>query len=219
MNNYTPSLSGNTQPKPLLNLGEVMLEGVLTSEKIPDLSGKTKVVGHTSENTLLAPTKLTFAHKTVFVLAKAGTSLHREEIARRAEIPIASVGWVVAKLAQQRVLVCPDWGCYALSKDFLRQFQFAYGTAKTETLFKVMEEGGVDLAPFEFSLNENSPSPAKPSMLDSIKSYLDTQRKRIVAIEEEIQRLTGAKTAIEGEMASIGQLTATQPEDQAKEAA
>ncbi len=177
-----------------------MPEGILSTEKVPDLSGVTKVIGHTSENTLIAPTRVTQAHKIVFVLAKAGTSLHREEIARRAEIPIASIGCGVAKLTQERVLMWAEWGCYVLSKDSLRQFQLAYGTAKTETLFKVMEEGGV-------------------AMLDAIKSYLDGQRKRIVAIEVEIQRLTGEKSIIEDEMASIGQLTATQAEDQVKEAA
>jgi hypothetical protein len=181
-----------------------MPEGLLNQEKLPDLSSKTKVIGHTSANTLLAPTKVTQAHKIVFVLAKAGTSLHREEIARRAEIPIASVGCVLPKLMQERVLLCPDRGYFALSKDFLRQFQFAHGSAKTETLFKVMEEGGVDLAPFEFPLNENAPAPAKPSMLDTIKSYLDGLRKRIVAIDVELQRLTEEKTTVEGEMASIG---------------
>jgi hypothetical protein len=219
MNTYTPSSNGSAQPKPLLNLGEVMPEITFNTEKVPDLSGKTKVVGHTNVNTLIAPTKVTQAHKIVFVLAKALTSLHRAEIALRAEVPIASVGCVVAKLTQEGVLMCPEWGYYVLSKDFLRQFQLAYGAAKTETLFKVMEEGGVDVAPFEFPLNENAPAPAKPAMLDAIKSYLDAQRKRVVAINVEIQELTEEKTAIEGEMASIGHLTATQPEDQAKEAA
>ena len=217
MNNYTPPLNGNPQPKPLLNLGQVMPECIVNAEKVPDLSGKTKVIGQTSENTLIAPTKVTQAHRIVFVLAKTGASLHREQIARRAEIRISSIGCIAAKLAHERVLLSPDWGYYALSKDFLRQFQYAYGTPKTETLLKMMEEGGIDVAQFEFPLNENIP--AKPSMLDAIKAYVGSQRNRISEIEQEIQRLTEERTAIQTDMASIGQMAASQIPDEVKEAA
>ncbi|HOX59022.1 MAG TPA: hypothetical protein P5205_18090 [Candidatus Paceibacterota bacterium] len=205
--------------KPLFNLGEVMPDGILNTEHVPDLSGKTKVVGHTSKHTLVGPTKVTQAHKVVFLLAKCGASLHREEVAHRAEIPIASIGYVLAKLTQERVLICPEWGYYALSKDFLRQFQYAFGTPKTETLFKMLEEGGVDVARFEFPLNEKSSATAKPSMLGAIKTYVEGQRERIVAIGLEIQRLTEEKTAVEGELASIGQMTASKPENPVQEAA
>ena len=218
MNNYTPSSNGNPHPKPLFTLGDVLPDCITNPENVPDLSGKTKVVGQTGGNTLIGPTKVNHAHRIVFVLAKAGASLHREEIARRAEIPIASLGCAVAKLTQQRVLLCPEWGCYALSKDFLRQFQYAYGASKTETLLKLLDEGGVDIA-FEFSLNEKTAFPAQPAMLDSIKGYLESQRNRIVAIGTEIQKLTEEKTAIESEMASIGQMIAPQIPAEVKEAA
>ena len=213
----TPFSDGNENPKPLLNIGEAMQESILKTDNIPDLSGKTKVIGQTAENTLVAPTKVTQAHRIVFVLAKSGASLHREEIARRAEVPISSIGCIAAKLTHERVLVSPDWGCYALSRDFLRQFQCAYGTPKTETLLKMMDEGGVDVARFEFPLNENIP--AKPSMLDAIKAYVESQRNRMSAIEQEIQKLTEEKTAIETDMASIGQMAALQIPSEMKEAA
>lgn len=202
----TPFSDGNQNPKPLLNIGEVMQDSIPKTDNIPDLSGKTKVIGQTADDTLVAPTKVTQAHRIVFVLARSGASLHREEIARRAEIPISSTGSITAKLTHERVLVSPDWGYYALSKDFLRQFQYAYGTPKTETLLKMMDEGGVDVAQFEFPLNEIIP--AKPSMLDAIKAYVESQRNRMSEIEQEIQKLTEEKTAIETDMARIGQMAA-----------
>lgn len=205
--------------KPLLNLGEVMPEGVLSADNIPDLSGRTRYVGQTKESSLIAPTKITQAHQLVFVLAKAAKVMHRDDIANRAQIPIASAGPVLAKLKAERVLISPSWGEYALAKDFLRQFQYAYGTAKTETLFKVMEEGGIHVATFGFPLNDGAAAPSKPSMLDAIKEYLDDLRKRMAAITLEIGRLTEEKNTIATELASIGELTAPQPEDQVKEAA
>ena len=126
-----------------------MPEGILHTENIPDLSGKSAVIGQTDTATLIAPVKVMQAHKVVFILAKTAKVMHRDDIANRAEIPVGMVGVSLSNLKKARVVVSPSWGYYALAKDFLRQFQFTYGAAKTETLLKMFDEGGIDLSAFE----------------------------------------------------------------------
>jgi hypothetical protein len=187
-----------------------MPEGILSTDKIPDLSEKTKYVGQTAENSLVASMKVFQIHKVVFVLAKSARTMHREEIANRTDIPLASISPVLGRLKERRILVSPEWGHVALAKDFLRQFQLAYGTAQTEKLLKMFDEGGVDVAKFEFPLNEDATAPVKPSMLEAVKGYLDGQKKRLAAITAEIGRLTEERNTIAKDLASIGQLTASQ---------
>ena len=187
-----------------------MPEGILSADKIPDLSEKTKYVGQTAENSLVASMKVFQIHKVVFVLAKSARTMHREEIANRTEIPLASISAVLARLKERRILVSPEWGHVALAKDFLRQFQLAYGATQTEKLLKMFDEGGIDVARFEFPLNEDTPAPAEASMLETVKGYLDGQRQKIASIIAQIEKLTEEKNTIATELASIGQLTASQ---------
>lgn len=198
------------ETKPLLNLGEVMPEGILPPNNVPDLSGKTAFVGQTDTTTLIAPVRVMQAHKAVFILAKTAKAMHRDDIANRTEIPLESVAIVLAKLKQSRVVLSPSWGYYSLAKDFLRQFQFTYGAAKTETLLKMFDEGGIDLSAFEISLNETAPAQPKASMLEKIRAYVGDQKKRMSAISTEIEKLTAEKISIADELAKLGQIAASQ---------
>jgi hypothetical protein len=195
------------QTKPLINLGECMPPSLLNTNKIPDLSTKSTPIGRIGTGTtIIAPMKIMLAHKIVFILAKVAKVLHRDDIANQTETPLASIASTLAKLKQVGVVISIQWGQYTLAKDFLRHFQIAYGTPKTEKLLKMFDEGGIDITAYDVELNDVPSESSKESMLNNIKAYVDAQQIEMATITAEIEKLTKEKNVIAEELAKFGQL-------------